>query len=126
MLLIVRVEAPVFVTVTVCEALVVIRAWFPNVSAAGDRPSTGSSTVPVIGIDTEVAGAAALTFKVADLLLGFALFGRNVTVTLQLAPVASVAGNGPQLLPCAKFPTLPVPQVKLTPVSVAGSHCSSP
>src|SRR5947209_15720970 len=120
MLLIVRVEAPVFVTVTACAVLVVFRAWFPNGRAVGDRPSTGSSTVPVSGIDSDVAGAAALTFNVAVLVLGFALPGRNVTVTVQLAPAARAAGNGPQLLPCANATALPVPKVKLTPVSVAG------
>ena len=47
MLLIVSEAAPEFVNVTDCAALVVFKAWLPNVKLVGDRFTPGAVPVPV-------------------------------------------------------------------------------
>jgi hypothetical protein len=55
---------PVLVMVTVCAVLVVLIAWFGNEIATGDAVYVGMVTVPVSGIDCDVAGAATLMLSV--------------------------------------------------------------
>ncbi len=70
---------PVFITVTVCGALVVPRLWVPKLSEAGDKVKTGRMIVPVRDTTFEVAGAATFTFSDADLVRVLVLVGLNVT-----------------------------------------------
>jgi hypothetical protein len=79
---------PVFRTVNVKGELVVLIAWFPNPCEPGVSDMAG--TVPVSVTTPEVAGAATFTFKVAVLVP--VLVGVNVTLTVQFAPAARVAG----------------------------------
>src|ERR1700757_1140912 len=58
MLLMINGTVPVFCTVTLCGALVVLIAWFPNAIEAGATVTVGRVVVPVSATVVETAGAA--------------------------------------------------------------------
>ncbi len=71
----------------------------PNGTGVGATEFTGSpSTVPVSVTFWDRAGFATLTLSVALFMLGLAAVGLKSTLTVQLAPGASVAGNVPQVV----------------------------
>lgn len=73
---------PVLVTVTVCEALVVLIGTFPNAIDVADRLTVASVVVPVRFTVPETAGAATFTRTIAVRVTGL-VFGVKVTVTVQ-------------------------------------------
>lgn len=95
---------PVFITVTVCGALVVPCCWLPKLSEAGDRVKAGRTIIPVSDTDCEVAGVATFTFKDAVLVSVLVPVGANVTLIVQLTPDAMPVPPIGQLLVCANCP----------------------
>src|SRR6266567_5469067 len=101
---------PVLVMVTVCAALVVLIAWFEKAIAAGDTVNVGMVTVPVNGIDCDVAGAATLMLSVWLMINGVVAVGLNVTLMVQVAPTA-IGVPMAQLLVCRNMPVFVPPKV---------------
>jgi len=105
LLLNVRVELPVLVSVENCTALVVPTAWLPNASEAGERLATGpvdvEAPVPgrvvVCGLPVALSVTATVAVRVPE------AAGVNVTLIVQLTPAAT---DVPQVLLSAKSPPL--------------------
>ena len=103
MLLIVRGIACLFVSVSVCAALLVPWAWFPNTKLVDDRVSTAipvpsNSTAGEKLPDPRYTVRVDASFPTAD--------GVNVTVMLQLCPAPSELGLSGQFPPQEKSPEL--------------------
>jgi hypothetical protein len=80
---------PLFVSVTVCAALVVPTVWLPNVNVVGDSVTAGTPTaVPVRA--TVCVLDVALSVSVSVPVCVPALVGANVTEIVQLPPTATV------------------------------------
>ena len=90
--------APELLRVTVCDALVVFRATFPNGSVLGVSVRTGRMMVPAMETDWAASGDPKLTLNAAALLTGDATLGRKLRLALQLDPIASDAGAIGQVL----------------------------
>src|SRR3989475_6737846 len=92
-----RTELPVFMSVTVCVALVLPTSKLPKITLDVDRFATGPSPVPLplSTIVCGLAGSESLMLKLA-VRVPVAL-GLNVTLRLQLPADASPAGNVPQV-----------------------------
>ena len=89
MLLKMRFEPPVLVTVTVCGVLVVPRVTVPKFSEVGDKLMPAAPTpVPVIGTDCGLAGSEEVMTSVD--LSGPSMDGLNRTLRLQLRPALRV------------------------------------
>jgi hypothetical protein len=101
---------PVFNKVTTCAALVVPTTWLPNDTVVGLRDADGATPTPERGTLWLVAGLATVIARFADLLP--VALGVNVTVILQLALMARVAGKGPQVFVWAKLTGL-VPLIEM-------------
>jgi hypothetical protein len=82
MLEIVTAEPPVFVTVTVCAALLVLIVWFPNARLVGLTCTTCTMPVPESG----TVWVPALSAMVSVLVRAPVPPGANCTLTVQLAP----------------------------------------
>src|SRR2546427_209048 len=97
MLTMLRTELPVFMSVTVCVALVLPTSKLPKITLDVDRFATGPSPVPLplSTIVCGLAGSESLMLKLA-VRVPVAL-GLNVTLRLQLPADASPAGNVPQV-----------------------------
>jgi hypothetical protein len=85
-----------FFSVSVFEALIVPRAWFPNPNVAGVSV-TGATPVPKRATDCGLVDALWVTVSVEVRLPSAA--GLNVTLILQLAPAPSVLGLSGQFPP---------------------------
>ncbi len=89
--LIVRGPVPVFVSVTVCAALVVLSNWLPKLRLVGASPTTGVGFAPVplsamfcgLVLSPSVRTSVAVSAAATD--------GLNVTLTVQEAPAAMLA-----------------------------------
>src|SRR5512146_3019257 len=90
---------PVLVTVTFCAALSMFWSEW-NVRDDGHR-EIAASFVPVRAIDRDTAGEATFTLSDAVLTAGFMNVGLKLTLTVQVAPDASVA---PQVLVWLNWP----------------------
>ena len=86
---------PVAVTVIGCAALVVPVFWVAKVSDVGLKPSVVDATCPVPLRATDCGEPVALSANVSAAVRVPAAVGEKVTLTVQLAPAASVA---PQVL----------------------------
>ena len=93
-----RLAPPLFVKVTVWAALVVPITWPGNVKLDADR-ETAAGVSPVPLSETDCGLPLALSLMVTSLVAVPLVCGVNVTLTVQLEPPASEAG---QLLVCAK------------------------
>ena len=92
MLVMVRAAVPVLDSVTVCAALVVFTSWFPKASAVGVTPATGTAPVPLSATFTVgFTGSLLLTVRFAA--RAPVAVGLNVTLMVQFAAPASVAGH---------------------------------
>jgi hypothetical protein len=98
--MIVRGPVPVFVSVTVCAALVVLTNWLPKVSVVGASPTagTGFAPVPVREIFCGLVLSLSVNRNVA--VSAPATVGLNVTLTVQVL----VAPNG--MLPLHELVTV--------------------
>jgi hypothetical protein len=114
MLEIVMVAVPVFVSVTVRAALVVLIAWEPNEMDASDSEATGPAPVPDRATACGLPVALSLILSVAVRLP--TAVGRNVTLTVQLPPAAREL---PQVVVREKFDAFVPPTVMLEIVSDA-------
>jgi hypothetical protein len=102
-----RPDAPVFVKVTTRGALVEPTAWPENVSACGESVTTGARMpVPVKGMAW--LPPAALSATVTAPALGPAAVGVNVTLIVQLLPLATLL---PQLFVSPKSPLALIPLI---------------
>src|SRR5260370_644646 len=89
--LIVRGPVPVFVSVTVCAALVVFSSWLPKVRLVGASPTSGVGFAPVpvsamfcgLVLSPSVRTSVAVSAAATD--------GLNVTLTMKEAPAAMLA-----------------------------------
>src|SRR5206468_1770221 len=92
-----RGAVPLFVTVRVCAALVVLTVCEPKVRLAGDTDRAGATPAPV---SATLCGLPA-AFEAIDTEAVFApvVVGLNVTETVQLPPAATVV----QVLVCANW-----------------------
>jgi hypothetical protein len=89
-----RLALPVFVTVTVCAALVAPIEVEPNVRLAVDSETTGACATPVPWSGTVCGLPVALSAIDSELVRVPAACGLNVMLTVQLAPAATgVAGE---------------------------------
>ena len=88
---------PVLLRVTVCAVLVVPTDWLPKARLVGERLTT--VVVPVPERLTVCGLPVALSVRVTAALRVPLAAGVKVTLTVQLAPAATLA---PQLLVCAK------------------------
>jgi hypothetical protein len=88
---------PVFLTVTVCNALVVFIAEL-NVSAAGEKFAIGMIPVPLNATVRGLPGSAAVIVRVPA--SGPLTVGANLTLIVQLLPPARL---GVQFWPSEKF-----------------------
>jgi hypothetical protein len=93
-LVIVSGAVPVLVTVTVCDALVVLMVWFPKITDVGDRLTAEAVPVPPKVTVADVAGGATLMFRVAAFTP--VVVGAKAMLAVQLAPAARLA---PQVVP---------------------------
>ena len=102
MLLIVSGPDPVFLKVATCGVLVAPVAQEPNARLDGVRltPGAGAAPVPVRLTDSGLLSPLSVICTAA--LLVPAAEGVNVTLMVQLAPIASVLGLRGQVLPWAK------------------------
>src|SRR5207245_440551 len=118
LLLNVRVELPVLVSVENCTALVVPTAWLPNASEAGERLATGPLDVEApVPVRVAVCGlpvALSVTATVAVLVPEAA--GVNVTLIAQVAPAAT---DVPHVLLWVKSPLLVPVMAMLVMLSAA-------
>ena len=119
MLAIVSVAVPLFVSVTVCAAVVAPITIFPKLRLVGLRLTAGTGGVTPVPDSAALSGlleALVRKIRVAD--RAPKTVGMNVTLTAQLSP-------GPRLAPqvfaeMAKSPGLAPPRVMLVIVTVAG------
>ena len=109
MLLIVIIPKPVFVSVTVCEGLLVKTTVVGNVSVVGESVSKGSTPVPLKDAVCGLPGALSVTLREA--VREPVVEGVKVTLMVQLAPADNEAG---QLFVSAKSP----PFVPVMPTEV--------
>src|SRR4029077_16070743 len=92
---------PVFVSVTVCAALVVFSTWLPNARLVGARPTPGAEADPVPlrltsnVCEPEIPPSVTVTVMASVALSPEAVDGVNVTPTVHEAPAAILA---PQVL----------------------------
>lgn len=102
-LVIVSVVPPLFVSVTVCAALVVLTTWPLKFTDVAESMTLGGVVpVPLRAAVCGLPGASLATLT--DALLLPAVPGPNVTVMVHVPLTASVAGEAGQLLVCAKSP----------------------
>ena len=106
MLVIVRAAVPLFVSVTDLAALVVPTFWAPKLRLVGFSVTAGAETVPVPESATLCGLPAALSLIVTLALRLPVAVGENVTLSVQVAPAASVLGLSGQVFVCAKSPAL--------------------
>jgi len=99
MLLMLRATFPVFVRVTVCEALVVPTVWLPKVRLVADRLSVGVALAPVPVRLTVWALVLALSLIDNDPVTVPVVVGAKATEIVQFAPAAR---DEPQVLVCEK------------------------
>jgi hypothetical protein len=102
MLEIVNVAVPVLVSVTICTALLMPTIWLPKLMLLPPSVTMGATPVPVSVTVCGLPGNGSLTVM-APLRMPVAV-GVKVTLTLQLAVGARVAGLTGQLLVWAKSP----------------------
>jgi len=93
MLEMLSVAVPLLVSAMACVALVVFTFWFAKVSDDGDRAASDATPVPVRA--TVGVAPKELLFKISVPVRLPVAVGVKLTLTEQLAPMASVA---PQLL----------------------------
>ena len=92
---IVKGPEPVLDSVTALAVLVPPTGSLPNASELGNKLADGGVPVPESGTVCDVAGFATFIARFADLVP--VVLGVNVTVIVQLALMARVAGKGPQV-----------------------------
>jgi hypothetical protein len=101
MLLMLKAALPVLLSVKVWAELVVPTAWLPKARVVGERLATGFVLAPVPERVAVWGLPVALSVRVTEAAKDPLAAGMNVTLTVQLAPAATLA---PQLLLCAKSP----------------------
>jgi hypothetical protein len=92
---------PVFNSVTVCAALVVLSTWLPNERVVGDRLATAPTPVPVSITVCGLIVALSVMVSAPDLVPG--AVGVNVTLTEQV-PLAGIGEEDTQVSLSAKSP----------------------
>jgi len=106
MLVIVSGPVLVLLSVTGCAVLVVPTAWLPKLKLAGEAVAVGETPVPVK--ETVCGLPAALSVMVRKPGRVPPVEGVKVTLIVQFAPAAIVAGATGQLLVCAKSPVMAI------------------
>jgi hypothetical protein len=95
------VALPVFNSVTVCAALVVLSTWLPNERVIGERLAAAPTPVPV---SVTVCGLiVALSVMASEPVLVPVAVGVKVTLTEQV-PLAAIGEEATQVLVSAKSP----------------------
>ena len=101
MLVMVSAAVPVFVSVTDCEALVVLIVWLLKVKPVGDKPTPGAGADAPVPERVMACGLppALSTIEIEPLTVPVAV-GVKVTLMVQVPAAASVAGLTGQVLIC--------------------------
>ena len=97
---------PLFVSVTLCAVLLVPTRWLPKLRLVGDSETTGAAGVPVPVNATFCGLPEALSVIATEALRLPVAVGLKVTLIVQLALAARVAGLMGHVLVCEKSPLL--------------------